>query len=312
VPGSELTAPRVRDLMSEIFSWLKRAEVERRKGLVDITDEPVDVDFEEEAGASRATSSASLALSPPPPVEAFAAGNFDLSKASHKIRSVLDPHTLEGEQYRLLRSKLSLMQKDHGIKILMVTSSVPGEGKTFTSCSLASVLALEPGKRVLIIDGDLRRPRVCSEYGLIPAEQPDGLSQVLRGERRIDEILLKAIDSNLYLLPAGPEPQNPAELLSSANLERSLDAISVSFDWVIIDAPPVLAMADATIIAPLCDGILMVIHMENTPTKVITQSMQRIGQERVLGLILNRVRQIKGSHYYYNYYHRGARGQLKS
>ena len=81
--------------MSEIFSWLKRAEVERRKGLVDITDEPVDVDFEEEAGASRATSSASLALSPPPPVEAFAAGNFDLSKASHKIRSVLDPHTLE-------------------------------------------------------------------------------------------------------------------------------------------------------------------------------------------------------------------------
>jgi len=298
--------------MSEIFSWLKRAEVERRKSFVDITDEPVDVDFEEESAASKVTASASLALSPQPPAETFAAGNFDLSKASHHIRSVLDPHTLEGEQYRLLRSKLSLMQKEQGIKILMITSSVPGEGKTFTSCSLASVLALEPGKRVLIIDGDLRRPRVCSEFGVVQAEPPDGLTQVLRGERRIDEILLKSHDSNLYLLPAGPETQNPAELLSSVNLERSIDDISASFDWVILDVPPVLAMADASIIAPLCDGILLVIHMENTPTKVITQSIQRIGQERVLGLILNRVRQIKGSHYYYDYYRRGNRARLKS
>ena len=298
--------------MSEIFSWLKRAEVERTKGFVDISDEPVDIDFEEESTASKAEASAPLSLNPQPPIEAFAAGRFDLSKANHRIRSVLDPHTLEGEQYRLLRSKLSLMQKDQGIKVLLVTSSVPGEGKTFTSCSLACVLALEPGKRVLLIDCDLRRPRVCSDFGLIQVNPPDGLSQVLRGELRIDEVLLKANESNLYLLPAGAEPQNPAELLSSPHLERSINSISASFDWVIIDAPPVLAMADASIIAPLCDGILLVIHMENTPTKVITQSIQRIGQDRILGLILNRVRQIKGSHYYYNYYHRDARGRLKS
>jgi capsular exopolysaccharide synthesis family protein len=298
--------------MSEIFSWLKRAEVERRKGFVDITDEPVDIDFEEESAASKVEESAPLSLSTQPPIEAFAAGRFDLSKANHRLRSVLDPHTLEGEQYRLLRSKLSMMQKDQGIKVLLVTSSVPGEGKTFTSCSLACILALEPGKRVLLIDCDLRRPRVCGEFGMNPATAPDGLSQVLRGELRIDEALLKASDSNLYLLPTGPEAQNPAELLSSPHLERSIDSISVSFDWVILDAPPVLAMADASIIAPLCDGILLVIHMENTPTKVITQSIQRIGQDRILGLILNRVRQIKGSHYYYNYYHRDARGRLKS
>jgi protein-tyrosine kinase len=298
--------------MSEIFSWLKRAEVERRKGFVDITDEPVDIDFEEESAAAKAEDSAPLSLSTHTPIEAFAAGRFDLSKASHRIRSVLDPHTLEGEQYRLLRSKLSLMQKDQGTKVLLVTSSVPGEGKTFTACSLACVLALEPGKRVLLIDCDLRRPRVCSEFGLMQVEPPHGLSQVLRDELRIDEALFKANDGNLYLLPAGPEAQNPAELLSSSHLERSIDSISASFDWVIIDAPPVLAMADASIIAQLCDGILLVIHMENTPTKVITQCIQRIGQDRVLGLILNRVRQIKGSHYYYNYYQRNARERLKS
>jgi protein-tyrosine kinase len=298
--------------MSEIFSWLKRAEVERRKGFVDITDAPVDIDFEEESADAKAEESTPLSLSTQTPIEAFAAGRFDLSKANHRIRSVLDPHTLEGEQYRLLRSKLSLMQKDQGIKVLLVTSSVPGEGKTFTACALACVLALEPGKRVLLIDCDLRRPRVCAEFGLIQVEPAHGLSQVLRGELRIDEALFKANDGNLYLLPAGPEPQNPAELLSSPHLERSIDSISVSFDWVIIDAPPVLAMADVSVIAPLCDGILLVIHMENTPTKVITQSIQRVGQDRVLGLILNRVRQIKGSHYYYNYYHRNTGGRLKS
>lgn len=298
--------------MSEIFSWLKRAEVERRKGFVDLTDEPVDIDFEEESAAAKAEDSAPLSLSAQTPVEPFAAGRFDLSKADHRIRSVLDPHTLEGEQYRLLRSKLSLMQKDQGIKVLLVTSSVPGEGKTFTACSLACVLALEPGKRVLLIDCDLRRPRVCSEFGLIQVEPAQGLTQVLRGDLRIDEALFKANEGNLYLLPAGSEAQNPAELLSSPHLERSLNSISASFDWVIVDAPPVLAMADSSIIAPLCDGVLLVIQMENTPTKVITQSIQRIGQDRVLGLILNRVRQIKGSHYYYNYYHKNARGRLKS
>jgi len=144
----ESTAPRIRNLMSEIFSWLKRAEVERRKGFVDVTDEPVEVDFEDEAAASKVAASATLALSPQPPVEAFAAGNFDLSKASHRIRSVLDPHTLEGEQYRLLRSKLSLMQKDQGIKIPDDHQQRPGGGQDIhimLSCQRARAGAGQAG-----------------------------------------------------------------------------------------------------------------------------------------------------------------------
>jgi protein-tyrosine kinase len=298
--------------MSEIFSWLKRAEVERRKGLVDLIEKPGEIYAEEYAPVSDEEAAPPLPVITPKNIEVITSGGFDLSAAEYRIRSVLDPHTLVGEQYRMLRSKLSLMQKEQGIKLLLVTSSVPGEGKTFTSCSLACILALEPGKRVLLIDCDLRRPRVCGEFGLNGIRPAKGLSQVLRGELRVDEAMLKATEGNLYLLPAGPEPQNPAELLSSPRLERTLNSLSDSFDWIIIDTPPVLAMADASIISPLCDGVLLVINMEKTPTKIIRQSVQRIGQNRILGLILNRGKHIKGSQYYYHYYHKDARGRLKS
>ncbi len=240
-------------------------------------------------------------------VELSRAGQFDLSAADYQLRSVMDPLTLVGEQFRLLRSKLDLMQKQRGIKILLVTSTVPREGKTFTACGLAGVFALEPGRRVVLIDADMRRSRSGRNMGLNGASQTNGLSTVLRGEIGFQSALLKATDAEFYFLPSGPTPQNPSELLSSPILEQMLRTASSSFDWVIIDSPPVLPLSDATLIAPLCDAVLLVVHANSTPSKLIMDSVQRIGRERICGIAMNRQRHLQTSRYYYTYYKPGAK-----
>ena len=248
----------------------------------------------------------------PARIEVAESARFNLAAADYLVKTVLDPLTAAGEQYRLLRSKLAQMQKERGIKIVLVTSSVPFEGKTFTACCLAGVIGLEPGKRVLLIDADLRKATVPKELGMNGDGPAQGLMQVLRGERSAEEVLLKGTEGEFYLLPAGPVPEDLAELLSSILLERTIKSLAPNFDWVIIDSPPVMSMADATIIAPLCDAVLLVVHLEKTSAKVIRKAIQQIGQSRICGVVLNRGRHLEQPRYYYRYYHKDARGRIRS
>ena len=245
--------------MSEIFSWLKRAEVAKRKNLTAEGSESVEIHVLRESGPPGPAAESSLPVITPARIEVAESARFNLAAADYRVKTVLDPLTAAGEQYRLLRSKLAQMQKERGIKIVLVTSSVPFEGKTFTACCLAGVIGLEPGKRVLLIDADLRKATVPKELGMNGDGPAQGLMQVLRGERSAEEVLLKGTEGEFYLLPAGPVPEDPAELLSSILLERTIKSLAPNFDWVIIDSPPVMSMADATIIAPLCDAVLLVV-----------------------------------------------------
>jgi len=292
--------------MSEIFTWLKKAELEKKKAHPEAAARPVEVipPYPEPPRPE-----AGNAVPAPEPVEdrvvARSDARFDLAAADHRIRTVLDPMTLIGEQYRMLRARLSQLQKERGIKTVLVTSSVPVEGKTFTACSLAGVFAQEPGKRVLLMDADLRKPRASHNLGLGNAAHADGLSQVLRGEKNAEEVLLGSDNMSFFLLPAGPVPDDPAELLSSPNLERTIRAMAAVFDWVIIDSPPVVGLADASLIAPLCDGTILVVHTDKTPSKLAKEAIERIGAERFLGIVLNRGKHHRAHHYYYHYYHKG-------
>ncbi len=293
--------------MSEIFSYFKRTASERRKEQV-AEAHPVEIPIAPPAAEPPEEKSVTAdAEKPCRAVEISEAGRFDLSAADHQLRSILDPLSLVGEQFRLLRSKLGLMQKQRRTKTLLVTSAVPKEGKTFMACGLAGVFAQEPGRRIVLIDADMRKPRSGRNMGLNGTSQAGGLSRVLRGEIGFQAALLKATDLEFYFLPSGPLPPNPSELLSSPLLEQTLKSATEAFDWVVIDSPPVLALADATLIAPLCDAVLLVIHANATPSKLIVDSVQRIGRERICGIALNRQKHVHSSRYYYHYYHKDSK-----
>lgn len=247
------------------------------------------------------SSTARLAVSPQQ--------SFDLRAADQRLKTILDPLSIIGEQYRMLRSKISLMQKETGLKTLLITSTVPNEGKTLVSCGISAVLAQDPGKRVLLIDADLRKPDVCRELGILKEDRFEGLSQVLRGECTLEEALLCSMDQSLYFMPAGPVPPNPAELLGTRYLELTVKGAAKIFDWVIIDSPPVLPLADASVLASLCDAALLVVRANSTPAKVIRNAIQTLGRDKFCGVVLNRMRNLQYSTYYHYYHHHQVRRQ---
>jgi protein-tyrosine kinase len=306
--------------MSEIFNFLKRTENERRKALAkpaqadtpqveppvsvvsaatddEAMESPETLEFETQRQPAESMAEEPMRVDIETP-----GGKFDLSGADRQIRTVLDPLTLVGEQFRVLRSKLGLMQKQRGIKTILVTSTVPEEGKTFTACCLAGVIAQEPGKRVILIDADMRKASSGPGLGLNGISRSVGLSRVLTGEMAFQNALLNSTNLEFYFLPAGPFPPNPSELLSSANLEQTIRTAASIFDWVIIDSPPVIGLADTTLLAHLCDAILLVVRADSTPTKLIVDAVQKIGKERICGVVMNRQKHINSSRYYYGYY----------
>lgn len=226
---------------------------------------------------------------------------FDLGGADNRMKAILNPHSLIGEQYRMLRAKLSLMQKQSGVRTLLITSAVNSEGKTLLSCGLAAVLAQEPGRRVLLVDADLRKPDVYRFLGLIGEDRFSGVSRMLQGEVGLEEVVMSSKSGDLYLLPAGPIPPNPAELLSSRHFEQALKEAKRFFDWIVIDSPPVLPLSDTTMLAPLCDTALLVVNAKATPAKLVKSAIQMIGREKFCGVVLNHVRDLKTSSFYYYY-----------
>jgi protein-tyrosine kinase len=293
--------------MSEIHKWLKLTEVSRPKSLPGSDLPPLVPEEHYNKSREIVPEPSFLPESRVQPFASLGTGHtrlLDLNNANARIKRVLDPSTLVGEQYRLLRAKLSVMQNQRGIKTLLVTSSVPNEGKTFSACCLASILAQEPGKRILLIDGDLRKPKAGSNFGLEYGTVSNGLSRILKGTLQMEEALFRFRDSDLFLLPSGELPPNPAELLSLPTLDRTIKQSAELFDWVIIDSPPNLVLADPSLLAAHCDAVLIIVRAQHTPSKLITETIERLGRDKICGVILNRVRGIKSSRYYSHYYKR--------
>ncbi|HYR88028.1 MAG TPA: polysaccharide biosynthesis tyrosine autokinase [Terriglobia bacterium] len=230
-------------------------------------------------------------------------GDFSLLQADSKVRNVLlNPLCFEGEHYRLLQTRLMAMQKERKLKSLLISSANPHEGKTFTSCCIAGVLAQEPGKRVLLIDADLRRANLTHMLGFANKDTSRTANAVLAGEANLEESVARCAELNLYFLPADTKAFNPANMMSSDQLERVLSQATQAFDWVIIDSPPILAVADANRMFPYCDGMLLVVHSGKTPMKLIRDSIQRVGANRICGVLMNRVKNVQSSYYYGGYY----------
>jgi succinoglycan biosynthesis transport protein ExoP len=209
------------------------------------------------------------------------------------------PHEF-GEAFRSLRTALAFSNSGGGGKVVLVTSSQPLEGKTTTACNIAIALALG-GERVLLIDADMRRPSVPKALGI---EAGVGLSNLLTGQASPRDAIRQTHTDNLWVMTSGHIPPNPSELLASERMKTLLNAQNGWFDWIVVDAPPVLAVTDAVLMAPMASGVAFVVRSEMTPQRHVKRALEILmtGQPRLLGLVLNGVDLERNKYYYSRYY----------
>jgi succinoglycan biosynthesis transport protein ExoP len=210
------------------------------------------------------------------------------------------PHDF-GESFRALRTALVSAYPAEGTKILLVTSAQPLEGKTTTAANLAMALAYG-GARVLLIDADMRRPGLHRPLRLTNER---GLSQVLTGQARVRDVIQRTVDPNLLAITAGHTPPNPSELLQSERMKMLLTNLTHGpFDWIVIDTPPVLAVTDAVILAPLVSGVTFVVGAEMTRRRLAERALETVMQSRPrqAAIVLNKVDFARNKYYYSRYY----------
>ena len=210
------------------------------------------------------------------------------------------PHDF-GESFRSLRTSLLSKYPDEGTKLLIVTSAQPLEGKTTTAANIAMALAYG-GSRVLLIDADMRRPGLHRPLRLTNER---GLSQVLTGQARVRDVIQRTVDPNLLAITAGRTPPNPSELLSSERMKTLLTNLAHGpFNWIIIDTPPVLAVTDAVILAPMVTGVTFVVGAEMTRRRLAERAIEIVMQSRprYAAVVLNKVNFARNKYYYSRYY----------
>ncbi|MGH9348880.1 MAG: GumC family protein [Vicinamibacterales bacterium] len=216
------------------------------------------------------------------------------------ITSGVPPNFIEA--FRVIRTNVLFSSTDQGSRSLLVTSTCPGEGKSLVASNLAMSLG-QIGQRVLLIDADMRKPRV---HDIFDVPQEPGLSNLLVGNAKTSEALRKAGSSGLWLLPAGRIPPNAVELLGSQRFNEFLRSLAANFDWVVIDSPPVMAVADAAVVAHSASDVLFVVGAEMTARQAAQRAIERLQQARarLLGAVLNRVHLDRHAYFYAQYYRR--------
>lgn len=204
------------------------------------------------------------------------------------------------EAYRMLRTNVQFSSISREIKVIAITSSVPGEGKSTTACNYALSLA-ETGKKVLLIDCDLRKPTIHRKFKISNAA---GLTNVLLGETTIENTLC-IVGSGLSILTAGTLPPNPAEVVGSKRMNDFLQKMEKLFDYIVIDTPPLLAVADGQIISSISDGVLLVVESKKTPKDSVLKSKELLtnAKANILGIILNKCEISHKKGYGYGYYY---------
>ncbi|MBW8761782.1 MAG: polysaccharide biosynthesis tyrosine autokinase [Microbacterium sp.] len=208
---------------------------------------------------------------------------FDSKAKERPLIIQADPRNPRSEAFRSLRTNLQFLEMDGG-HTFVITSSIPTEGKSTTTLNLAIALA-DSGKRVALVDTDLRKPKVADYLGI---EGGTGLTDVLIGRAKVSDVLLPWGNRSLYVLPAGKIPPNPSELLGSPRMQKLLDALSKEFDVVLCDAPPLLPVTDAAVLSRATSGAIMVVAAGRTTTHQLAgalDALETVGT-KVAGVVL--------------------------
>jgi capsular exopolysaccharide synthesis family protein len=221
------------------------------------------------------------------------------SRLQHKIVIDHDMDPASREQYRRLAAGLHAAQAASGLKVVMLASAVAGEGKSLTSSNLALTFSESYQRNVLLIDGDLRRPSLHTVFGL---ECSPGLSEgLLSADDR--KLPLHRVSSNLTVLTAGEPTSDPMGALASERMQRLVEEARETFDWVVIDTPPIGLLSDASLLSQMVDGAILVVKAGSTPYDLVQRAVAALGRDRVLGVVLNRAEAPNAAGYrYYTYY----------
>ncbi len=198
--------------------------------------------------------------------------------------ALLQPESFVADQFRTLRARLDSIAAERPLRTLAVASALAGEGKTTAAVNLAVVTAMSVGRRVLLVDCDLRKPQIHSALGLSPEL---GLAEVLADEAPLDRAVIKVEGTNLEVLAVRSTPKNPSELLASSRMRTLLQELAQSYDQVILDTPPTLALPDAKTLSELTDGVVMVVRADTTPQQDVHAALDILDRRRVLGVVLN-------------------------
>ena len=223
------------------------------------------------------------------------AGNFlpRVDESNNSVRNEVDkrvvsltaPASGAAEQYRTLFYRLERLREERPIKVVAMTSAMPGEGKTVTTVNLALTAArAAPERRILLIDADLRRSQVAQVLGF---KAKPGLSELLSGDCQLGDAVRRFRSTRLAIIPAGNTPEEPTQLLASRRMKELVKAVRDNFDEVYIDLPPTLPFADASILASQSDGVLMVIRANVTSTRQVHQAIESLAGAAVMGCVLN-------------------------
>jgi protein-tyrosine kinase len=300
--------------MSRIHEALKRAEREKGRALgpsVEAADEP-HAAVQASTAAPAVQQSEIAAPAPPAPVASLAGvaaaaaptlvldaptaansptqpGSFRRTHWNEDVSKLLflggSGHAFAAEQLRLLRSRLYQFRELRPLKSVLVTSAMPGEGKTFICANLAYAFARQTDRRILLVDADLRTPAL---HTLMGAPADPGLGSYLRGEARLDQIVQRGPHESLFLIPAGRPAHSPADLIAGGKLKGLLSQAAPLFDWILVDSPAAAPVSDALHIADWCDGVLLVVRSGATPYDLAQGVTREFREKRLLGVVLNR------------------------
>ncbi len=270
--------------MAKVYEALRKAEEERnrRSGQEPASAQPLDVPPELPAPKAKAAASGKISL-----LERLRFGRrrADTAAEANKRRiSVLQPDSYVAEQFRALRGRIDALATQRPIRSICVSSALAREGKTTAAINLAIVTAMSVGRRVLLIDCDMRRPKVHHTLGLRPEA---GLAEVLTQQVSLEQAVLKVEGMNLEVLAVRGRPANPSELLGSPAMRELVEDVIARYDRVIFDTPAALGVPDTKAVAELCDGVLVVVRADFTAQQDLEAALDILDRRRLLGLILN-------------------------
>jgi capsular exopolysaccharide synthesis family protein len=286
--------------MSRIFEALQRSESEKSGGaplesvLATELLESVERDNPEPAPV--------VDMAPPPAVISPELSHFQSVPVAitpeSRLVSLFDKESLAAEKFRFLGVRLRQIQQARSIKKLLITSTLPEEGKSLVAANLAATLARRKQQKVLLLEGDLRRPVLSRQFG--HPHIPGVTEWLYEGSKPIDSIYY--LDSpGFWFLPAGRPPENPLELMQTGKLSSLLVQLTASFDWIIIDSPPLLPLADTSVWARFADGVLLVVREGKTEKRQLQRGLAALDRKNLLGVVVNGFTGSDNKNYYSRY-----------